>query len=183
MSPPPLSRSVGWIVDCGSDFPDQARETIKHWDTSCLLRETPHRLTTRGWNGYGDNEHRGKITIFPPHRNLLSFHPSRAPSPTSGARAPRRPQETTTSTMPVFLSFSIFSGLFFDIQSVLVVDVSVYFLHLIPVLSGTRPYSLSLCSLKPKRFTPPSYGAFPVHSCYVTMFLIALTFFIQLSNT
>lgn len=78
MSPPPLSRSVGWIVDCGSDFPDQVRETIKHWDTSCLLRETPHRLTTRGWNGYGDNEHRGKITIFPSHRNLLSFHPSRA---------------------------------------------------------------------------------------------------------
>ena len=93
MSPPPLSRSVGWIVDCGSDFPDQVRETIKHWDTSCLLRETPHRLTTRGWNGYGDNEHRGKITIFPSHRNLLSFHPSRAPSPTSGARAPRRPQQ------------------------------------------------------------------------------------------
>ncbi|KAL1649969.1 hypothetical protein SLS58_001345 [Diplodia intermedia] len=58
MSPPPLSRSVGWIVDCGSDFPDEVRNTIQQWDTSCLLRETPHRLTTRGWNGYGENEHR-----------------------------------------------------------------------------------------------------------------------------
>ncbi|GME23854.1 Carbohydrate/purine kinase [Neofusicoccum parvum] len=58
MSPPPLSRSVGWIVDCGSDFPPEVRETISHWDTSCLFRETPSRLTTRGWNGYGENEHR-----------------------------------------------------------------------------------------------------------------------------
>lgn len=58
-SPPPASRSVGWIVDCGSDFPPELRETIAQWDTGCLLRETPHRLTTRGWNGYGKNEHRG----------------------------------------------------------------------------------------------------------------------------
>lgn len=85
--------------------------------------------------------------------------------------------------MPIFLSLSIFLALFFDIPSVrffFVVDVSVYFLDLIPVLSGTRPYSLSLCSLKPKRFTHPLV---PVHSYYVTMLLIALTFFIQLSNT
>lgn len=57
-SPPPASHSVGWIVDCGSDFPPELRETIAQWDTGCLLRETPHRLTTRGWNGYGKNEHR-----------------------------------------------------------------------------------------------------------------------------
>ncbi|OCK81377.1 Ribokinase-like protein [Lepidopterella palustris CBS 459.81] len=57
-SPPPKSQSVGWIVDCGSDFPQELREAIAQWDTGCLMRETPQRLTTRGWNGYGDNDFR-----------------------------------------------------------------------------------------------------------------------------
>ncbi|KAF2870745.1 Ribokinase-like protein [Massariosphaeria phaeospora] len=57
-APPPRSRAVGWVVDCGSDFPHELRETIAQWDTGVLIRETPHRLTTRGWNGYGANEHR-----------------------------------------------------------------------------------------------------------------------------
>ncbi|KAF2265929.1 Ribokinase-like protein [Lojkania enalia] len=57
-SPPPKSRAVGWIVDCGSDFPSELRQSIAQWDTGCLLRETPRRLTTRGWNSYGENEHR-----------------------------------------------------------------------------------------------------------------------------
>ena len=59
LSPPPLSKSVGGIVDAGTDFPLELRETISSWRTSCLLRETPDRLTTRGWNGYGENEQRG----------------------------------------------------------------------------------------------------------------------------
>lgn len=58
-SPPPQSKSVGWIVDCGSDFPAELRDTIASWDSGVLIRETPNRLTTRGWNGYGENEHRG----------------------------------------------------------------------------------------------------------------------------
>jgi hypothetical protein len=62
-SPPPRSRSVGWIVDCGSDFPPELRETIAQWETGALIRETPHRLTTRGWNGYGENEHRGMHSL------------------------------------------------------------------------------------------------------------------------
>ncbi|KAF2792750.1 Ribokinase-like protein [Melanomma pulvis-pyrius CBS 109.77] len=57
-SPPPRSGAVGWVVDCGSDFPHELRESIAQWDTGALIRETPHRLTTRGWNGYGENEHR-----------------------------------------------------------------------------------------------------------------------------
>ncbi|KAF2010405.1 Ribokinase-like protein [Aaosphaeria arxii CBS 175.79] len=57
-APPPKSTAVGWIVDCGSDFPSELRETIAQWKTGAVLRETPNRLTTRGWNGYGDNEHR-----------------------------------------------------------------------------------------------------------------------------
>lgn len=71
-SPPPHCSAVGWIVDCGSDFPPELREAIAAWDTGVLMRETPHRLTTRGWNGYGDNEHRG------PNATL----PGRAPTPT-----------------------------------------------------------------------------------------------------
>jgi hypothetical protein len=59
-SPPPTSKGVGWIVDCGSDFPPELRESIAHWQTGAILRETPERLTTRGWNGYGENEHRGR---------------------------------------------------------------------------------------------------------------------------
>lgn len=61
-SPPPLSKSVAWIVDAGTDFPAAIRQTIDKWDTSCLLRETPERLTTRGWNEYGANENRGMVT-------------------------------------------------------------------------------------------------------------------------
>ncbi|KAF2999020.1 hypothetical protein E8E13_008136 [Curvularia kusanoi] len=57
-SPPPQSKSVGWIVDCGSDFPDELRDFIASWESGAVIRETPHRLTTRGWNGYGENEHR-----------------------------------------------------------------------------------------------------------------------------
>ncbi|CBX99249.1 similar to PfkB family carbohydrate kinase (Mak32) [Plenodomus lingam JN3] len=57
-SPPPKSSSVGWIVDCGSDFPPELRRVIAHWQTGVLFRETPGRLTTRGWNGYGEHEHR-----------------------------------------------------------------------------------------------------------------------------
>jgi sugar/nucleoside kinase (ribokinase family) len=57
-SPPPLSRSVGWIVDCGTDFPQELRSLIDSWKTSVLLRPRD-ALTTRGWNGYGESEHRG----------------------------------------------------------------------------------------------------------------------------
>jgi hypothetical protein len=70
-SPPPLSTSVGWIVDCGSDFPEAIRETILKWQTTCLLRETPERLTTRGWNEYGDNEYRGPFLSHPPRGESL----------------------------------------------------------------------------------------------------------------
>jgi hypothetical protein len=63
-SPPPASKTVGWIVDCGSDFPDALRHEIGRWNTACLLRETPERLTTRGWNGYGPNDHRGMFAAL-----------------------------------------------------------------------------------------------------------------------
>jgi len=56
-SPPPLSKSVGWIVDAGTDFPAELRSVIASWDTGVLMRQRD-ALTTRGWNGYGENDHR-----------------------------------------------------------------------------------------------------------------------------
>lgn len=58
MSPPPQSYSVGWVVDTGVDFPPDLRTLIANWDTRCDMRERPSKLTTRAWNGYGENEKR-----------------------------------------------------------------------------------------------------------------------------
>ncbi|KAK5657687.1 hypothetical protein OQA88_2759 [Cercophora sp. LCS_1] len=51
-SPPPTSRTIGWIVDQGSDFPPSLTTLLNSWQTSTLFRHDPTRLTTRGWNGY-----------------------------------------------------------------------------------------------------------------------------------
>ncbi|EER40700.1 PfkB family carbohydrate kinase [Histoplasma capsulatum H143] len=59
------SRSVSWIVDAGSDFPPEIRHIISSWDTSCVLRESSERLTTRAWNGYGPNEKRNFRYLTP----------------------------------------------------------------------------------------------------------------------
>lgn len=56
-SPPPTSKSIGWIIDAGTDFPSELRSTIDSWNTGLLIRPRD-ALTTRGWNGYGENEHR-----------------------------------------------------------------------------------------------------------------------------
>ncbi|GAW14376.1 hypothetical protein ANO14919_037780 [Xylariales sp. No.14919] len=58
LSPPPRSGSVGWVVDKGSDFPRDLEDVIMSWGTSVLLRETPERVTTRGWNGYDEHQTR-----------------------------------------------------------------------------------------------------------------------------
>ncbi|CAO2653780.1 Nn.00g031910.m01.CDS01 [Neocucurbitaria sp. VM-36] len=77
-SPSLASRRVGWIVDCGSDFPPDLREAIAQWDTGVLIRETPDRLTTRGWNGYGEHEHRAFRYTTPKlridHHALIGTH-------------------------------------------------------------------------------------------------------------
>ncbi|KAJ5826899.1 hypothetical protein N7447_003662 [Penicillium robsamsonii] len=52
------ARSVSWIVDVGSDFPAETLDVIKSWNTSCVFREDPSRLTTRAWNGYHPDEKR-----------------------------------------------------------------------------------------------------------------------------
>ncbi|KAI5922601.1 Ribokinase-like protein [Camillea tinctor] len=58
LSPPPLSNSVGWIIDKGSDFPEALEDLISTWSTSVSLRDDPERLTTRGWNGYDEHQNR-----------------------------------------------------------------------------------------------------------------------------
>ncbi|KAI1426836.1 Ribokinase-like protein [Xylaria sp. FL1777] len=68
LSPPPRSGSVGWVVDKGSDFPPDLDALILSWETSVLLRETPERLTTRGWNGYDEHENRAFRYMTPKKR-------------------------------------------------------------------------------------------------------------------
>ncbi|KAL6236981.1 hypothetical protein BDW75DRAFT_205320 [Aspergillus navahoensis] len=59
------SRSVSWIVDVGSDFPPEVLDVIEAWDTDCMIRRDPGRLTTRAWNGYGPNEKRAFQYLTP----------------------------------------------------------------------------------------------------------------------
>ncbi|EEQ88777.2 hypothetical protein RJZ56_004337 [Blastomyces dermatitidis] len=69
------SQSVNWIVDAGSDFPVEMRQIISSWDTSCILRESSERLTTRAWNRYGPNEKRDFRYLTPKlrlHHSSLS---------------------------------------------------------------------------------------------------------------
>ncbi|KAL3418318.1 hypothetical protein PVAG01_10034 [Phlyctema vagabunda] len=58
LSPPPLSKTVSWIVDAGSDFPESISSQLRSWETSCLIRTDPSRLTTRGWNSFDENQDR-----------------------------------------------------------------------------------------------------------------------------
>ncbi|KAI1079217.1 Ribokinase-like protein [Whalleya microplaca] len=67
-SPPPLSSSVGWIIDKGSDFPPALEELVSTWQTSALIRSTPERLTTRGWNGYDEHQNRAFRYLTPKKR-------------------------------------------------------------------------------------------------------------------
>ncbi|KAL1842609.1 hypothetical protein VTJ49DRAFT_4657 [Mycothermus thermophilus] len=67
-SPPPLSQTVGWIVDQGSDFPHHLTDQINAWQTSALIRRNPSRLTTRGWNGYDAAERRAFRYATPKRR-------------------------------------------------------------------------------------------------------------------
>ncbi|KAM4064772.1 pfkB family carbohydrate kinase domain-containing protein [Hirsutella rhossiliensis] len=69
LSPPPLSSSIGWVVDQGSDFPQALASIIDSWSTAALIRRDPRRLTTRGWNGYqGPAEKRAFEYLTPKKR-------------------------------------------------------------------------------------------------------------------
>ncbi|CAK7198257.1 hypothetical protein SEUCBS139899_000916 [Sporothrix eucalyptigena] len=65
---PTLSRTVGWVVDKGSDFPEAMGDLIESWKTAVIMRYDPDRLTTRGWNGYDEAERRAFRYMTPKKR-------------------------------------------------------------------------------------------------------------------
>ncbi|KAG6003356.1 hypothetical protein E4U21_002098 [Claviceps maximensis] len=71
-SPPPLSRSIGWVVDKGSDFPHHISETIDCWSTAAVIREDRGRLTTRGWNCYAGPGGRRLFQYQTPKRRVTA---------------------------------------------------------------------------------------------------------------
>lgn len=58
------SDKVGFIVDKGSDFPVEIEKYLNDWHIGIVWRSDPSRLTTRGWNMYGDNELRGGFLLI-----------------------------------------------------------------------------------------------------------------------
>jgi len=67
-----LSQSISWIVDIGSDFPSEVKRAIDSWNTNCIFRTDTSRLTTRAWNGYGENELRAFKYLTPKVRLEVS---------------------------------------------------------------------------------------------------------------
>lgn len=52
------AKEICWIADKGRDFPAVVEKEINSWNTGVIWRYDPNRLTTRGWNSYGENEER-----------------------------------------------------------------------------------------------------------------------------
>ncbi|TGZ78512.1 Ribokinase-like protein [Ascodesmis nigricans] len=69
---PVVARTIHWIVDAGSDFPDSVRKQLESFGTSMHLREDMGRLTTRGYNSYPSDdsaeEHRAFHYLTPKKR-------------------------------------------------------------------------------------------------------------------
>lgn len=76
---PTQSKSVGWIVDQGSDFPPAITTLIDSWTTSALIRHDPSRLTTRGWNGYVDDNETRAFRYSTPKKRLTASDLSGTP--------------------------------------------------------------------------------------------------------
>lgn len=117
LSPPPTSNRVGWIVDCGTDFPPSVLAEIKTWQTGVLLRARDG-LTTKGWNGYGANEHRAfkyltrklrltHLDLSPELLQAKSFHlicsPLRCVDLVEGVKARRAELGLPQSPAPLFI--------------------------------------------------------------------------------
>lgn len=69
---PDLSKTIGWVVDQGSDFPPAVADLIDSWDTSALTRHDDTRLTTRGWNGYVDDNETRAFKYTTPKKRLTA---------------------------------------------------------------------------------------------------------------
>ncbi|KAH8659288.1 Ribokinase-like protein [Tricladium varicosporioides] len=116
-SPSPLSKTVSWIVDQGSDFPTSIADQISSWSTSCLLRTDHSRLTTRGWNGFDAHENRAfkyttpklrldESSLTPKFLFSKSFHlccsPARCIELTSSILRKRK-QKNPLAPKPIFI--------------------------------------------------------------------------------
>lgn len=49
---------AGCVIDVGSDFPPEQLAQLEEWKVGFHFRSSNDRLTTRGWNNYGENEAR-----------------------------------------------------------------------------------------------------------------------------
>ncbi|KAL2275697.1 hypothetical protein FJTKL_01652 [Diaporthe vaccinii] len=79
-SPGPVqSKTVGWIVDQGSDFPPAITTLIDSWETAALVRHDSDRLTTRGWNGYVDDNETRAFKYTTPKKRLVAADLSGSP--------------------------------------------------------------------------------------------------------
>ncbi|KAL1876509.1 hypothetical protein Daus18300_002753 [Diaporthe australafricana] len=79
-SPGPVqSKTVGWIVDQGSDFPPAITTLIDSWETAAYVRHDPDRLTTRGWNGYVDENETRAFKYSTPKKRLVASDLSGSP--------------------------------------------------------------------------------------------------------
>ncbi|CAI4056629.1 Mak32p SKDI_03G0840 [Saccharomyces kudriavzevii IFO 1802] len=65
-----ISKGLKWIVDRGSDFPEEITREIKSWGTDARFRDDFYRLTTKGLNYYeGDNDLR-KFKFLTPKKQI-----------------------------------------------------------------------------------------------------------------
>jgi sugar/nucleoside kinase (ribokinase family) len=71
-SAPPISKTVGWVVDKGSDFPPEISDLINTWETTAIIRDDPDRLTTRGWNGYEGASEKRAFKYTTPKKRLTA---------------------------------------------------------------------------------------------------------------
>ncbi|KAK2614303.1 hypothetical protein N8I77_001144 [Diaporthe amygdali] len=79
-SPGPIqSKTVGWIIDQGSDFPPAITTLIDSWETAAYVRHDPERLTTRGWNGYVDENETRAFKYTTPKKRLTASDLSGSP--------------------------------------------------------------------------------------------------------
>lgn len=63
-----VSKRLKWIVDRGTDFPKRLTEQLETWNSGVCFRDDDSRLTTRGWNFYGEKEFREFKYLSPKKR-------------------------------------------------------------------------------------------------------------------
>lgn len=63
-NPPPESKRLSMIIDMGNDFPANTLASIQRLQCSILLRQTPDRRTTRGYNLYGPGDLRSIFLVL-----------------------------------------------------------------------------------------------------------------------